>query len=280
MKPNVNSPPAPVGEPCADRYLTLPGAVLRYRDQGHGPAVLFVHGWTLDLEMWEPQIPALRETFRVVRFDRRGFGLSSGRPGLVHDIADIEALCRHLAIKRVALVGMSQGARAVLGFASASPDRISCLILDGSPDCLDGKAEDGPPIAYYRNLVRKRGINAFRREWATHPLAKLLTDDRRQRELLAAMIGRYPANDLLDHTLDDAAPGPIDIEGIHAPALVITGEHDVPSRAAAADALVRRLPGAQRAVIPAAGHLTNLDNPQHYNAVVRTFLERHAFEPS
>jgi 3-oxoadipate enol-lactonase len=278
MKPLVSPPVAPVSEPFADRYLTLPGAVLRYRDQGHGPAVLFVHGWTLDLDMWEPQIPALQETFRVIRFDRRGFGLSSGRPGLTHDIEDIEALCRHLAIKHIALIGMSQGARAVLGFASASPNRISCLILDGCPDYLHSNAQDELPLDRYRELVRTHGINAFRREWLAHPLAKLITNDWRQRELLAAMIARYPATDLVDSSVDEAMPRSQAIADIRAPVLVITGQHDLPSRAAAADALVGRLAVAQRAVIPAAGHLSNLDNPLHYNAIVRAFLERHAVE--
>jgi 3-oxoadipate enol-lactonase len=276
MTPLVRPPAALVSEPFADRYLTVPGAVLRYRDQGQGPAVLLVHGWTLDLEMWEPQLPALQKTFRAIRFDRRGFGLSSGRPALAHDIADIDALCRHLAVKHIALIGMSQGARAVLGFASASPDRVSCLILDGSPDSLNGNARDELPLDHYRELVRTHGINAFRREWLNHPLARLITDDQRQRELLAAMIARYPANDLVDFAVDDAVSVPQDIAEIRAPVLVITGQHDLPSRVAAAEALVRRLPGAQRAVIPAAGHLTNLDNPQHYNVVVREFLEHHA----
>jgi pimeloyl-ACP methyl ester carboxylesterase len=281
MQAFVSPPAAQVSESFADRYLTLPGAVLRYRDQGQGPAVLFVHGWTLDLEMWQPQVPAFQETFRVVRFDRRAFGLSSGRAGLTHDISDIGALCRHLAIERVALVGMSQGARAVLGFASAFPDRVSCLILDGSPDCLrDGPAPDDPPLDHYRELVRTHGINAFRREWLTHPLATLVTSDPRPRELLAAMIARYPANDLMGVAAEGAAAGPQDTASIRAPVLVITGQHDVSSRIAAADALIRRLPCAQRAVIPAAGHLANLDNPMHYNAVVREFLERHAVEPS
>jgi 3-oxoadipate enol-lactonase len=264
--------------PPADRWLTLPGAALRYRDEGRGPVVLLVHGWTLDLEMWAPQVPALRDKFRLVRFDRRGFGLSAGRPGLAHDVADIEALCRHLALERLALVGMSQGARAVLGFAASSPERISGLILDGSPDCLqDGStAADDPPMEHYRTLLHQQGIDAVRRQWATHPLARLRTGDRRQRALLAAMIARYPANDLLDSRLDNAVLAGTDVESIRAPVLVITGEYDVASRIAAADALSRRIPDAQRAVIPDAGHVANLDNPQRYNAVVRAFLERHA----
>jgi 3-oxoadipate enol-lactonase len=282
MTAHVSPPIAPFSEPNADRYLRLPEAVLRYRDQGHGPAVLFVHGWTLDLEMWQAQVAALAGTFRAVRFDRRGFGLSSGRAGLAHDIADIGALCRHLAIRRVALVGMSQGARAVLGFAAAFPDMVSCLILDGSPNCLrDGPPTvEDPPLDYYRKLLRTRGIDAFRREWLTHPLTRLITDEPRQRELLAAMIARYSANDLTGYPGEDAVASPKDMSNIRAPLLVITGQHDVPSRTAAADALIHRLRGAQRAVIPAAGHLANLDNSQHDNAVVREFLERHASVPS
>ena len=272
-------PPVASSEQCADRYLKLDDAVLRYRDEGHGPVVVFVHGWTLDLEMWAPQVAALQKTFRLVRFDRRGFGLSTGSPTLLHDVEDLKTLCRHLAIGRLALVGMSQGVRAALGFALAAPERISCLILDGPPDCSRAgeAAEDELPLNHYRNLVRTQGINAFRREWATHPFANLMTADRQQRNLLDAMIARYPANDLLEApATGGAAPAQARFENLHTPVLVITGEFDLPSRTEAADVLACRLPQAQRAVIPAAGHLANLDNPQHYNAVVRRFLERHA----
>jgi pimeloyl-ACP methyl ester carboxylesterase len=99
----------------SDRYLTTDGVRLRYRDEGRGPPVLLAHGWTLDLEMWEPQVAALRDTFRLIRFDRRGFGLSSGHPSVLQDIADLGVLCDRLAIERIALVGMSQGARAAMG---------------------------------------------------------------------------------------------------------------------------------------------------------------------
>jgi pimeloyl-ACP methyl ester carboxylesterase len=62
----------------ADRYIAVGDARLRYRDEGDGPAVILVHGWTLDLEMWDPQVAALSAAFRLVRFDRRGYGLSGG----------------------------------------------------------------------------------------------------------------------------------------------------------------------------------------------------------
>jgi len=266
----------------ADRYFSTDGARLRYRDEGSGPAVLMVHGWTLDLEMWEPQLASLRDAFRLVRFDRRGFGLSSGRPSGAHDIADIGALCEHLAIRRVALIGMSQGVRAVLGFAQTAPDRISCLILDGPPDYdrSPSPADDDVPLEHYRAVVQTRGMAPFRREWAAHPLLSLRTPDRRMRVLLNAMIQRYPGNDLVESAAAAETPALSLLTGaVSAPVLVVTGDQDLASRTRAANALAGRLPEAERAVIADAGHLPNLDNPKEYNAVVRAFLERHAAPP-
>src|SRR5713226_5942951 len=81
-----------------DLYIEINGARLRYRDEGKGSAVVFVHGWALDLDMWETQAAALAAAYRVVRLDRRGFGLSSGDPSLVDDVTDLHALCRHLRL--------------------------------------------------------------------------------------------------------------------------------------------------------------------------------------
>jgi 3-oxoadipate enol-lactonase len=277
MTASTNPPVASDGR-ASDKYFTSDGARLRYRDEGRGPAVLLVHGWTLDLEMWEPQVLELRDAFRVVRLDRRGFGLSSGRPSVAVDITDIGSLCEHLDIERVALVGMSQGARAVTGFALAAPQRISCLILDGPPDYgrKPASADDDVPLSHYRALVRTQGLGAFRREWAKHPLLSLRTCDPRMREILSAMLMRYPGNDLVEptETRDVSAAGPMG--AFHVPMLIITGDHDLPSRTQAANTLAKQSRGAERAAIPAAGHLSNLDNPKDYNAVVRAFLERHA----
>src|SRR6478735_5218087 len=100
--------------------LQVPGARLRYRDDGAGRAVVFVHGWTLDLDVWEPQA-ALAAEMRVLRYDRRGFGLSSGRPSTDSDVDDLRALLDALGVVSPLLVGMSQGARVVLEFAARHP---------------------------------------------------------------------------------------------------------------------------------------------------------------
>jgi len=275
----ANLPPIPGVERDCDRYFATDGARLRYRDEGRGPPVLLVHGWTLDLEMWEPQASALRGAFRLIRFDRRGFGLSSGRPSVVQDIADLGSLCDRLAIERIALVGMSQGARAAMGFAISAPERVSCLILDGPPDFGRDPlpSDDDVPLSHYRDVVRAGGMAAFRREWAAHPLLSLKTGDRRMHEILDAMIMRYPGNDLVApvEPAEDPAGLP-QIDSIDIPVLVITGDQDLASRTQAADHLAELLSKATRAVIPAAGHLPNLDNPNVYNTVMCTFLNQYA----
>ena len=117
---------------CAHRELQVPGARLRYRDDGAGRAVVLVHGWTLDLDVWEPQA-ALAAELRIVRYDRRGFGLSGGRPSLEDDVGDLGALLAALGVVSPLLVGMSQGARVVLEFASRHPGIARGLLLDGPP---------------------------------------------------------------------------------------------------------------------------------------------------
>jgi len=286
----ANPLPATVHPRATDCYFTVAGARLRYRDEGSGPALLLVHGWTLDLEMWNALSAALRPTFRVIRLDRRGFGMSSGQPGLERDIADLDALWGHLGLTSAALLGMSQGARVVLGLAAARIRKISCLVLDGAPDmarsagaddnAADADDGDEVPLAHFRAIARAQGIEAFRRQWSAHPLIQLRTGDRNAHQLLRTMLNRYPGNDLLHAAAPIAAAAapaavPPRPEDIALPVLVITGAHDVARRMKSAELLAQRFPCAERAVVADAGHLPNLDNPVAYNNLVRAFLQRH-----
>jgi pimeloyl-[acyl-carrier protein] methyl ester esterase len=259
---------------ATDNFLSIDGTRLRYRDEGRGPAVLLVHGWTLDLEMWDPQVSALRGTFRLIRLDRRGHGLSEGTSTPERDSEDLERLSKHLGLTRVALIGMSQGVRGVLGFACAAPGRVSALILDGPP-ALDSESDPEVPVQQYAALVHAHGMATFRREWARHRLMQLRTRDPVRRALVAAMIERYAGNDLQSppsgaELIDGARP-----EAVAAPTLVLSGELDLPGRRLAARRLAARLSDAELAIISGAAHLPNLDSPDVYSKLCRAFLLRH-----
>ncbi|MGO9267958.1 MAG: alpha/beta fold hydrolase [Candidatus Binataceae bacterium] len=263
-----------------DLYIETNGARLRYRDEGRGPAVVLVHGWTLDLDMWEAQAAALTSSFRVIRLDRRGFGLSSGHPSITGDAADLYALCEHLGLRSVSLVGMSQAARVVLRLANMFPAKTSCVILDGPPRIGAEDAtsiSDDLPYKYYCGLAQARGLAAFRNEWSEHPLARLRTLDPAAHAVLSRMIARYPGKDLTDSAPRSyLASTAHELESLSQPVLVINGQFDLESRKRFAQELSPQLRHVEYVEIPDAGHLCNLDNPLAYNQALREFLERYA----
>ena len=256
---------------AADRHLTVPGARLRYRDEGAGPAVVLVHGWTLDLDVWQPQT-ALASNQRVVRYDRRGFGLSTGRPSLLDDVVDLHTLLGALEVTAPLLVGMSQGARVVLEFAARHPGVARGLVLDGAPPLTDADL----PMKRFRELAARDGIGVFRAAWRAHPLTQLVTGDAQTRVLLAEVLARYPGHDLLAPLAEpprllDEAP----LAQIRTPALVVNGARDLDSRRRAGLELRASLPIAEHVFVQDAAHLPNLDAPQAYNRIMIEFARRH-----
>ena len=265
------------GDQFIDQFIEMGGVRLRVRTAGTGPPVLFVHGWALDLDMWTPQFAALADRYRLIAFDRRGFGLSSGKPGIENDLADIEQLLAVLAVERLAIVGMSQGARVALRWAMKSPATTTCLVLDGPPRDLVavGRPHGEITLATYRELLRSQGIEAFRRQWLKHPLMRLYGNDSQSSALLEEMVGRYPGHDLMAGDVPQVVRLG-DVSRLHLPVLIVNGEHDSEARIGAGAELARALPHAQLAVIPGSGHLSNLDNPAAYNSALGEFLNEYA----
>jgi 3-oxoadipate enol-lactonase len=257
-----------------DLSLVTDGARLRYRDEGAGPALLFIHGWGLDLEVWRPQAAALSRDFRVLRYDRRGFGLSTGTPSLARDVDDALALLDACELGSAVLVGASQGARVALRLASLAPHRARGLVLDAPPDELGrgrGALTDEIPLDQCRALARAGDMASVRRLWLQHPFTRLVRADAAAARLLESIVARYPGADLLD-----AVPRPAPLGALGAlavPALVLNGASDLPSRIEAGAALASAIPGARHHTIAGAGHLANLDDPLAYERALRGFVE-------
>jgi 3-oxoadipate enol-lactonase len=250
-------------------------ASLRVRIVGEGPVVVLVHGWALDLDLWRAQIDLLADRYRVIAFDRRGFGRSSGVPSIQQDVLDLDRLLDRFAISRAAVVGMSQGARVALRWALKRQEQVSCLVLDGPP------AEGGSPslgiqeipIDEYRDRIRRDGIDAFRRMWLQHPFMQLHTSTPGVHQLLREITVRYPASDLLMNALPDL---PLlaerDLQRVNVPTLVLSGEHDSAVRRSIASWFVQALRDARLHVVPGAGHLAALDDPGAYTQALHDFF--------
>lgn len=251
-------------------FIQTDGARLYVRDLGEGPAIVFVHGWALDLDMWSPQLADLSAEHRTIAFDRRGFGRSSGVPSIAADVEDLRAVLHELDVRKPLLVGMSQGARVVARFAAAYPHLISALVLDGAPPPAKAASHAADiPLDGLRERARRDGVQAVRREWLAHPFTKLHTQAEAIHALVRAMIERYPGADLLMPL--NPLEQDIDPVTLRVPVLVINGEYDSQERLAAGEHLVHTIRGAERLVVRNAGHLANLDNPIAYDAGLRAF---------
>lgn len=121
----------PLSSPPTAGVLVLPGARLAYEVTGEGPAVVLVHGFGLDMRMWDAQVGHLAGSSRVVRYDCRGFGASGPfDPGAAYTHAgDLIALLDHLRLGQAVLAGLSFGGRVVMQAALAAPDRVRGLVL-------------------------------------------------------------------------------------------------------------------------------------------------------
>ena len=253
----------------------MEGAALRVRSVGQGPAIVLVHGWALDLDMWRALFDLLSDRYRVIAFDRRGFGRSSGVPGIHQDVHDIDRLLDYFSISRVAIVGMSQGARVALRWALKRSERATCLVLDGPP------AEGWPqslgareiPIDDYRSRLRREGIDSFREIWLQHPFMQLHTSSPCAHLLLREIAVRYPASDLLTNEMTEVPLlAESDLRRLNVPTLVLSGERDSAQRHAIARRMARALPDGRLKVLPGAGHLTALDNPSAYAQSLHDFF--------
>lgn len=238
-----------------------------------GPVVLLLGSLGSTLEMWEPQVPALAERFRVVRCDLRGHGRSPVPPGpyAIDDLVDdVVALLDRLGIASASVVGLSLGGMVALRLAAREPARVERLAV------LCSSALLGPADAWTERaaLVRAEGPAAV----APAVVARWFTEDLRARgpELVAqmeAMVASTPAEGYAA-CCDAIAAMDLraDLARITAPTLTVAGADDPTTPphhlAAIADGVV----DGHAVVLPRAAHLASREQDVAVNAALLTHL--------
>lgn len=258
--------------------LALPGARLAYQVTGEGPAVVLVHGFGLDMRMWDPQAAHLAARHQVIRYDCRGFG-SSGPfdPAVAYTHAgDLLALLDHLGVGQAVLAGLSFGGQVVLRAALAAPRRVRGLVMMDA--VLDGVPWDPQSQAAIRlagKMAREHGLLSGRAAWLAHPLFATARNKAELSDRLAAMVAAYPGQHWIGHDPhEEGGPRPLDVlEELAMPVLVLAGEHDVPGFLDMSAVLARRIPGARYHVVADAGHMINMEQPTAVNEVLTSFLD-------
>jgi len=264
--------------PAQSGFVQIDSALIYYETEGNGPPVVLVHGRTLNLRVWDDQVPAFRQSFKVICYDRRGFGRSTGLPNRYTDPSDLAALLDKLGVAKAHLVGMSQGGSVATSFAIEYPERVLSLVLQGSS--LEGfnlpwSGPDRVSREEFKKVIQEKGIVAFRKEWINHPLMEIPPEKSAAQDRLRTILESYSGADLLNPAPPPVgrAPDVLRLNEIKAPTLILIGAGEVPYLRIVADALSYAIPGAKKAVIPGGGHLINMIEPESYNQVVMNFLK-------
>lgn len=251
---------------------------LRYAAAGAGPAVVFIHGWAQDLSIWDEQARALAPHYRVIRFDRRGFGESTGFADPSADPADLLALLDSLRIQRAYLVGLSAGARTALDFAGAFPTRVNGIVYYGGGPVpgFPGLPNGPSPQSLFGEMARAHGIDSVRR----FVVASLLFWDPPGRPDLIArkerMMAAYAGRDILDPRAESGRVPRVSwsrLTQLHMPTLIINGDHDFSDFLVVADSMARKMPNARRVVITEGGHGAHFAQPEQFNSALLRFFE-------
>lgn len=254
------------------------GEQIYFESWGEGETILFSHGMGGNHAIWYQQVPVFASRYRVVTWDQRGFGRSTGESGDIGpqpSVRDIEKILDHLGVERAHLVGQSMGGWATLGFAAAHPKKTHSVVLADTiggiftpdiKDAFEGYAEliasSPPPDSLPLGV---------------HPaVGGQLADEDLAQSFLYSQIGGLtpsPSPVTISRLLAsiDLTDG---LEGLNAPLLFVVGDNDPifpPSLIAQAAELV---PDSDVVVIPDTGHSPYFERPADWNRIVLEFLQR------
>ena len=251
---------------------TLDGNAIYVAVEGHGPPIVWLHDGLVHRAGFDGQMAAFSKDFTCIRYDRPGYGDSPPPVAPYTNVSMLTGLFDHLGLPAAILVGGSAGGRLALDFASLHSDRVRALVLVGAAvsgfDFSDHMLNRGWRQPFPES---EHEIPDF---WASDPwltaeanvpararLRQLLTDYPQNAQFKSF----EPADDLL------ALPR---LPEIRVPTLVMVGESDIADNHAQAGILATAIPGAERQVVPQAGHLVYLEQPEDFNRRVLDFIGR------
>jgi 3-oxoadipate enol-lactonase len=258
---------------------TINDVQLAYDDHGVGLPVIFLHAFPLNRRMWEGELMALlgEERYRLVALDWRGFGeseITNGISSMELFAGDVAGLMDALGIQNAILCGLSMGGYAAFAFLRKYPQRVAGLILaDTRPGADTPEAQANRENV--AQIAETQGTGAI----ADLQVPRLISEYTRKRHPEVEARVRQLIDEATPQGIAAASRGMAQradstelLGGISCPTLVIVGEQDALIPPAVTQDYASRIPGVQFAVIPQAGHLSNLEQPEAVLQAIGGFL--------
>lgn len=247
------------------------------RDVGSGTPLVLLHAFPLSSAMWLAQREGLANRFRVVTPDLRGFGgsvLGDDEPSVDAMADDVARLFRSLGVRRAVVAGLSMGGYVAMALCRRHPDLVLGLVLAATRAAADTEAvrahrlrqaerldrDGGPQVLVDEVLPGLVGPTTYRQRALVYGRVRGLvqaTPPGAAAWALRAMAGRPDAFDTL--------------RAAKVPALVMIGDEDALATEEEARAMADALPNAELQVVPRAGHLCAVEQPDLFNQAVAEF---------
>jgi len=254
------------------------GRGVRYFEAGIGRPFILLHAFPVSAEMWRPQLDRVPHGWRFIAPDLRGFGESSIHDtdiGMADYANDVLKLMDALQIDTAAIGGLSMGGYVTFAIFRQAPTRITAMLLADTRSTAD--TDEG--IQARRALLetaRSTGVGAV----ADQMLPKLLgqTSHRTRPSLVADVRRQIEANPSVGleaaiYALMKRPDSTPDLARIECPALIVVGAEDMVTPIRDAEALTTGIRNAQLAVMPDAGHLSNLEAPEEFSNTITRWVE-------
>lgn len=257
------------------QFAAVGGVTLHYKVDGpdNGASLVFINSLGTDLRIWDGVVGQFTGKFRVIRYDKRGHGLSDSLPGpytLADERADLTGLLQYLGVSSPIVAGVSVGGMIAVDFAAHHP--VAALVVCDS-------ARRFATAAFWNDrsaAIRREGMAAV----APRLAPRWFAPDFAEREPAAYqgyvnMLARMPADGYIA-TCELLAQADVTERAgrVQAPALVVGGAQDMSSPPDVVRALAEVLPDAQFDVIEGAGHLPCVEQPQALAQLMTDFFEQ------
>ena len=259
-------------------FLETNGARIAYDAEGSGPAVILIHAGVATRSMWDDQVAALKDAYRVIRYDTRGYGETETEAVEFSNRADIAALLDHLGEPAAHVVGLSRGGQIALDFAIESPDRVRSLTvvaggISGYESPAELPAETWEPVeAMWKQREWEKLTDWETAFWADGPGQSPDRVPEVRRRVHRWVLENYQAEK------EEGQPQPLDppavgrLGELRAPLLVMLGTLDEPGTVESMRHLAATVPAARLEELVSA-HMVNLEHPERFNRVLRAFLD-------
>jgi len=252
------------------------GISIAYERAGDGPALVLLHGFLFDSRAWRPQLEELSKDFTVIAWDAPGAGRSPDppEPFAIADWADCLAAVLDAAGVRSAahLVGLSWGGLLAQELYRRHPARVRSLVL---ADTYAGWRGSLPAAVVEERLAAcVRDSSLAPGEVVTRYLPGMHSESAApdvRAEMAAIMADFHPAGFRLMASALATSDTRELLATIRVPTLLVWGQADARSPLHAGEAMQALIPRARLEVIPETGHVSNLEAPERFSAIVRGF---------